>query len=422
MRDYNNENSSNEDRNNEDCVIEECNNEQSNNEQSSNEDDKLEILIKDTDDDNNEINNLESENKPNKKEHKYWVDMLRIISSYMVILVHSTSHRVEAVQILTSQWDGLVFWDSLCRSCVPLFIMISGIFFLDPEKEIPLSKLYKKYIFRLVKILIFWNIIYCLIDEFLINSFNVEHDWSFKGIMKNFLFYLIYGNFHLWYIYMCIGLYMVTPLLRQITKDKTATLYFLAFGVGLAQAIPFVLLTAHYFIPGGDFIRDKVGSLIGNFMIFMIAGYTTYYVLGYYLSKLEIKRDRTKFLIYCMGIICLFGTCVIKLITCYKYYDNITDYGDYNAFNVTLSAVGIFIFHKYFINDLLNKLLKYKIFKTSILTLSNLSLGCYVIHMLYYDLFQRLEFYSYQFNTYVFPPIYALCIYILSIYYCYYYY
>jgi len=395
------------------------NNKDYDNEDSNNEDDKLEILIKDNQetDDNNEINNLEgedNENKPNKKEHKYWVDILRIISSYMVILVHSTSHRVEGVPILTSQWDALVFWDSISRSCVPLFIMISGIFFLDPNKEIPLSKLYKKYILRIVKILVFWNIFYGTVDEYLVNSFNDEHDMSFKGIARILIFYFFFGNFHLWYLYMCIGLYMVTPLLRLITKDKTMTKYFLVLGISLSQVIPFISIIFYYFVPSGDMIRSNIESFIGRFVIFMVGGYTTYYVLGYYLSNLDIKKERTKFIIYCIGIISLFGTCIIKLIACYKLYDHIIDFGDYNAFNVTLSAIGIFIFHKYFINNLLNKLLQYKIFKTLILTLSNLSLGCYVIHMFYRDLFIRLKFHPYAFNTYFFPPIYALIIYIVS--------
>jgi len=386
------------------------------NEDGNNEVDKLEIVIKSNqeNDGKNKNNNLEGENKSNKIEHKYWVDMLRIISSYMVILVHCTSHRVDSVPILTSQWNAIVFWDSISRSCVPLFIMISGIFFLDPKKDIPLSKLYKKYILRIIKLLLFWNVFYGSIDKYLINSYNEKFDLSFKDISKNFIHYFWFGNFHEWYLYMCIGLYMITPLLRLLTKDKAMTMYFLAFGISLTQFIPFISLISYYFIPNGYAIKSNIESFTGKFMIYMVGGYTTYYVLGYYLSKLDIKRERIKYLIYCMGIISLLGTCIIKLIASYKYKVNINDFGNYNAFNVTLCAIGIFIFHKYFINKLLNKLLQYKIFKTLMLTLSNLSLGCYLIHMFYRDLFIRIKFHPYTFTTYIFPPVYAFIIYIFS--------
>jgi len=395
--------------------VETLNNTEGNKNQCNNKD-KVEILINEDSDDKktNEINNLENENQSNKTEHKYWVDVLRILSSYMVILVHSSSHLVDDVPILTAQWNGLVIWDSLSRSCVPLFIMISGIFFLDPNKGISLSKLYKKYILRLVKSLFFWNFFYGTVNRYLVNSFYNTHPSTSK-IISDFFYYFLFGEFHLWYLYMCIGLYIVTPLLRLITKNKMMMNYFLILGIMITQIIPFLLVFTYHFIPIEDNIISGISVFVNKFMIFIIGGYTTYYVLGFYLSKVDIKNETLLYYIYGLGVISLIGTAVLKFISSNEYNENVNQYGEYNSFNVSVSGIFIFILHKHTINKVLSKFLQNKKFKTALLTISNLSFGCYLIHVFYFDIFfSRLKFYSYTFNTYFFPPIYAFCICVLS--------
>ena len=44
--------------------------------------------------------------------------------------------------------------------CVPVFFMISGRFFLDPAKDIPLKVLFQKYIFRLILAFLLWSAVY----------------------------------------------------------------------------------------------------------------------------------------------------------------------------------------------------------------------------------------------------------------------
>ncbi len=67
--------------------------------------------------------------------------------------------------------------------------MISGRFFLDPDREMPFSKILRS-VERLVLAFVVWNVVY-----------------------------------HFWYLYMIVGLYLITPFLRRIAEDKQLSEY-----------------------------------------------------------------------------------------------------------------------------------------------------------------------------------------------------
>jgi len=362
---------------------------------------------------NEEINiplqNLNMKDSSNNNKRQYWIDALRIVSSYMVVLVHCSSYAIFEVPIFTSPWYGLMFWDAMSRACVPLFVMISGILFLDPKKEISLKKLYKKYIFRIFKNIVFWNIFYATIVKYLINPFNLSYSWGFHNITE-FITDVLYGKFHIWYLYMCIGLYAMTPLIKAFTSNEVTMKYFIALGLTIVQIVPYVSNIFRDFIPNLYF--KEVGEVMGKLMIYIAYGYTIYYALGYYLNQLEIKRKSVFVIIYSLGLINLGLTYFFKVFLSLKYQQEYNIYGDYNSFNVCICAISIFIFFKYVVGKILNKLFQIKGFKTLLLTLSDLSFGIYLIHIFYFDIFRVLKFNSYSFNPFICSPIHALCIWI----------
>jgi len=377
-------------------------------------DENNQILLAEENEESNEtINNIEeiqiSKNK-RLEERQYWIDALRILASYMVILVHNASYiYIFEVQIFSLSWYGLMFWDAMSRVCVPLFIMISGILFLNPKKDIPISKVYKKYIFRILKCMIFWNAFYGTLVKYLINPFRGQYKWEFK-IITDFIKDVLYGEFHLWYLYMCIGLYVMTPILRAITSNMKTLKYYLGLGITVTYLIPFISNLVKDILP--SLYTGKLNEVVAKFMIFMTIGFTIYYVLGYFLSIYEIKNKSVLNCIYIYGLVNLFFTYGIKMILSVIKQEEYTSYSDYNSFNVFSAAVAIFIFFKYYVRELLNKLLLIEGFKTLLLTLSDLSFGVYLIHIFYVDIFFSLNFHSYTFNPFIFSPIYALCIWI----------
>jgi len=368
-------------------------------------------------------NNNDTENKNSnvqalyKKDRQYWVDALRILASYMVVLVHSSSYGIFNVTVFSLQWYGLMFWDAMCRSCVPIFIMISGIFFLNPDKELFVSKLYKKYIYRLVKVIIAWNIFYATVVKYLVNGFNIEYHWG-MNVITDFIPDFFNGKFHVWYLYMCLGLYLVTPIFRMITQNKEVTKYFLILGFIISQIIPFINSLLKHTFP--DSYIKYATNIVDKLMIYSAYGYPLYYVLGYYLSQIEIKNKLLLFSIYAIGVFNLLFTYIIKMILSIYNQEEVVDYGDYNSFNVALVSIAIFIFFKHTGKKILDRLLQFPKFKSLLLTLSSLTFGIYLIHVFYFELFYRINFHSYTFISFIFSPIHAFTIWIcgaITIYY-----
>ncbi|OWV15443.1 hypothetical protein B7991_14560 [Fibrobacter sp. UWB3] len=76
----------------------------------------------------------------------------------MMIHVSASGFYTNPVQSFT--WQVVNFYECMVRWAVPVFVMVSGMFFLNPQKEITLSKLYRKNIFRIVMALITWGLFY----------------------------------------------------------------------------------------------------------------------------------------------------------------------------------------------------------------------------------------------------------------------
>lgn len=125
----------------------------------------------------------------------------------------------------TYEWNMMNFYDSISRWGVPILVMISGSLFLS--RDISLERLYKKNILKLVIVFIIWSLCYSSI-------FNIIVSYS----LKNFISAFIKGHYHLWFLYMIIGLYMITPFLRKIIEDERMTRYFLLLAFVFSVIIP----------------------------------------------------------------------------------------------------------------------------------------------------------------------------------------
>lgn len=79
-----------------------------------------------------------------------YIDWLRSIACFAVVVLHvSGGQEWFSAKEVSFEWTIFNLYDSLVRWCVPIFIMISGALFLNPEKEIGIHKLYvhKHFVF-----------------------------------------------------------------------------------------------------------------------------------------------------------------------------------------------------------------------------------------------------------------------------------
>lgn len=95
----------------------------------------------------------------------YWMDILRITALFCVMLMHSVASCWYITPVTQTEWHIYNIYDGLIRFCVPVFIMISGSMFLNPDREIPVSLLYRKYIPRILCAYIFLVCLLCRYTE-----------------------------------------------------------------------------------------------------------------------------------------------------------------------------------------------------------------------------------------------------------------
>ena len=72
----------------------------------------------------------------NSKNRIVYADLLRIIATFAVIVLHVSVSKWYESPIREYNWQMFNIYDSLVRWSVPVFVMISGMFFLNPNKEI----------------------------------------------------------------------------------------------------------------------------------------------------------------------------------------------------------------------------------------------------------------------------------------------
>lgn len=79
------------------------------------------------------------------------LDVLRVISSFMVVLIHVSAIYV-STNINNYNYDFKIgnFFDSISRISVPLFVMISGAFLINNEKNKNFNYFMRKTIKKIV--------------------------------------------------------------------------------------------------------------------------------------------------------------------------------------------------------------------------------------------------------------------------------
>lgn len=208
-------------------------------------------------------------------------DLLRIIACFSVIMLHSSAQFWYTLPVTGGSWLIANSYDAVSRFGVPLFVMISGALFLSEQKKFDIRRLFTHNIFRLLCVYVFWCCAYGLLDSLL--AFQGMPD--LKILLKN----MLYGKYHLWFLPMIIGLYLLVPVLRVWVQNagKRNLQYFLA--LFLVFQVGRNTFTA--FFPKQDFLY--LASLAD---FDMICGYMGYFILGYYLTRYEIPQKYRRLL------------------------------------------------------------------------------------------------------------------------------
>ena len=140
------------------------------------------------------------------------LDTARWLAAMAVVLLHCASQGLADEAAHGSfAWTMANLYDAAMRWCVPVFVMISGALLLDPKPAEPLRVFYRKRMTRIVLPLVIWTLFYIVWRATTARIDGDEVPWTvwFSTIAAGKPYY------HLWYLYMLVGLYAVTPFVRR---------------------------------------------------------------------------------------------------------------------------------------------------------------------------------------------------------------
>lgn len=139
-----------------------------------------------------------------------WVDAIRVIAIFLVIVIHVSAGVVTSWNSEPSfSWWIAHIYNSISRSSVALFVLISGALLLGKSESI--KAFITKRISRVVLPWGWWVGSTILLDFiFKFNQTGFEH--GIKGFIQH---YFITG---FWFIPLVIQLYLLVPVLRLFTK------------------------------------------------------------------------------------------------------------------------------------------------------------------------------------------------------------
>lgn len=204
-----------------------------------------------------------------KKPRLYYIDNLRVIACFLVILTHSTMPADEVT-------DGVGFWmftlSFIGSPSSELFLSLSGTVLLPIKSGI--RTFYSRRFLKLIPPTLFWSmaglLIYFLLDKITINEVitGIAHIPLQPAIS-------VY-----WFVYVMVGLYLFAPVisayLRAATKRQTE-LFLCLWGITLLMPWIYGAINDNF---------DQNGS--HYWMLNYFGGFLGYWVLGYYLNKYPV--------------------------------------------------------------------------------------------------------------------------------------
>lgn len=205
-----------------------------------------------------------------------WINNLRLIALFAVIVLHTSAVLLAQYgKVPFNDWLTADFYNAVVRFAVPVFVMITGALLLHREYE--LDDFFKKRLSKVITPFLFWSLVYIGYSWY---NGEIAFDADWWTNTKQVLHLLKYGSsYHLWYVYMLIGLYFVIPVIGKFVRNATEKelQYFLIVWFGV------MMLSQPYLIR----FNPQVD-------LHYFAGYIGYLVLGHYLAFKEFKRQNIR--------------------------------------------------------------------------------------------------------------------------------
>jgi len=313
---------------------------------------------------------IKNSQKINQKSKRlYWADCARIYSILAIIFLHCAGYSCEKTLLKRNDPNlKIICWyNCITRFGVPMFVLLSGTFILDPSKKFSFKKMFKHNILRLATAFAFWSTISALLNIFLYH----------KNEPSEFLKLFVVGEEYLWFIFMIIGCYLIAPFLRLFSDNVILARYFLGLCVFWGSFIP--TLKSIFSSFELKEAQLELNTWTNRWHFHFTLEFVGYFVAGYHIVKnVNISSIYYRLLLYILGV---FDVLLIGYLTYHNELKNqrySKEFRDTCSLTVVFYTVILFIFFKHEIGRIQFSEKAVKV----ISKFSSLTFGMYLSHMI----------------------------------------
>jgi surface polysaccharide O-acyltransferase-like enzyme len=200
-------------------------------------------------------------------------NLMRILACIAVVALHTSAWVLFFdTDIGQGTWQFNNILSACCRWCVPLFVMLSGAIFLDRPVAGSAWAFIRKRVERVGIPLIFWSVFY-----FAWNDYSRMQEFN----LKNDLLLILKGqpHYHLYFLFVMIGLYTITPWLKAWQDRSTKKSQLVSVGV--------ILVVSSIAVSACKLFSVHTENALTFFIPFI-----GYYLLGFQLKDLKLGGGR----------------------------------------------------------------------------------------------------------------------------------
>ena len=210
---------------------------------------------------------------------KQFLDVLRVLATCAVVLMHVLTGATDVTDasIVPEYRSLLLSVMDLVTWCVPIFLLISGYLFLNPERTLTYPVMIKKYCRRIALAILLFGVPYAA-SELVV----AERTFRIRMIPEALKMTLMGHTWsHMWYLYLILFLYLITPLLKKVLRVLPV------WGVVAMMAVIFLGSSVAPFL-------NKVLD-VNSIPVLPDGGvYFLYYLCGYLFAVREVGVDKAE--------------------------------------------------------------------------------------------------------------------------------
>jgi surface polysaccharide O-acyltransferase-like enzyme len=199
-----------------------------------------------------------------------YINRLRILAIYSVVTAHVAMGLTMQMRPFTANWWLGCWLFYIAHAAIPIFVMISGALLLGNERQESAVEFYKRRLYRAGIPLVFWTVVYLAVRQ-VVDGEHLTAGAVVKLILTGDPYY------HLWFLYMIAGLYLVTPALRTFVRHAPPRERLFAIVV--------ILVLANAYFQTDVLLWNNRRSIFTMFIPFI-----AYYLCGYELRRIDPKK------------------------------------------------------------------------------------------------------------------------------------